>query len=62
MSNNWIFEKEAAEKMGIKPDTLRRLVKKGKWNIAITAPNGRNFQYLERDLNRVLNQFSTLTK
>lgn len=59
---NWIAEEEAAAKIGYRPRVLRMYVKAGKLNIAYTNINGRSFQYLERDIDKVLLQNSTFIK
>jgi hypothetical protein len=59
-SVQWIPEKEAAQKVNRRPYTLRRLVKSGKWPIAYTAPNQRGYQYNLKDIDRLLESFSTL--
>ena len=51
----WINEKEAAEKLGYKPDTLRRYVKSGKLDISFTTVRGKKFQYDEKGIDKVLN-------
>jgi hypothetical protein len=56
---NWIPEAEAAKKVGRKPRTLRNLVKKGLWDVAYSAPNGRTFFYDERGIEKVLLKFSS---
>lgn len=55
---NWISEKEASEKLGYKPRTLRKYVKGGKFNIAISSITGRKYHYSETDIIRLQNQFS----
>lgn len=52
----WLNEKAAAERIGYKPETLRRYVKAGKLKITFTHLNGRNFKYLERDIIKVFNE------
>lgn len=63
MANNWIKEKEAAEKLGFTPRTLRRKVmgKKKYKALSITYTNvsGRNYFYDENDINKILNQNKT---
>lgn len=59
---NWLKEEVAAEKIGYRPRVLRRHVKAGRLNIAYTNLNGRAFQYLERDIDRVLMANSTFIK
>lgn len=58
---NWISESDAARKVNKAPKTLRRLVKSGKWPVNYTAPNGRGYQYSEKDLDKLLKSFSTVT-
>jgi predicted site-specific integrase-resolvase len=55
----WLHEKQAAEKIGYKPETLRKYVKKGRLNVAFTNLNGRRFQYCEEDLDKLLLENST---
>jgi hypothetical protein len=62
MANNWIPEKEAAEKLRLKPRTLRKKVQgviTPVLSIAYTNVSGRNFQYDEKDIEKVLNQNKT---
>ena len=58
----WIPEKEAAALVQRKPYTLRRLVKKGAWPIAYTAPNQRGYQYCLRDIERFLLENSSVVR
>lgn len=60
-SVQWIDEKTAARKVNLAPITLRRLVKRGKWQVPYTAPNGRNYQYDERAIDQLLRSFSNVT-
>lgn len=52
----WISEKEAAEKLGYQPETLRRYCKGFKLPISYTHVNGRSFKYSEQDIEKMLNQ------
>jgi predicted site-specific integrase-resolvase len=61
-SPDWVKESEAAEKLGYKPATLRRYVKRGSLNIAYTTLRGRRFQYNMTDIDRLLLENSTFIK
>lgn len=56
----WISETEAAEKVGISPETLRRYCKSGKLSISYTHVNGRNFKYSEKDIEQLLFDNATI--
>jgi len=56
---NWIKEIEAAKKIGRSPRLLRKHANSGLWKINYTAPNGRGYMYLEKDLEKMLDSFST---
>lgn len=45
VDTTWVKEDLAAEMLGYKPRTLRKAVKDGSINIAVTNTNGRNWQY-----------------
>jgi hypothetical protein len=52
-SIQWIPESEAAKLVNRKPRTLRRLVKKGTWNVTYTTLNGRSYCYDEKGIREV---------
>jgi predicted site-specific integrase-resolvase len=58
----WIKEQEAAEMLGYKPETLRKLVKSGKLNIAFTCLNNRKFLYCKNNIERELLAHSNYVK
>ena len=62
LDQNWIPEKQAAERLNRKPETLRALVKKGKIPLEFTHINGRTFQYSERSIEKVLLKNSSVIK
>lgn len=57
---DWISEKEAAQKIGISPETLRRYAKSGKLNVSYTHFNNRNFQYDLKGIEKVLFRNATI--
>jgi predicted site-specific integrase-resolvase len=59
-SPNWIKESEAAQMIGISPETLRRYTKAGKLDISYTSVRGRNFQYDQNDIEKLLNKNAVL--
>jgi hypothetical protein len=50
----WILEAEAAKMLNVKPVTLRKNVKNRKIPIGYTSVRGRNFQYNELDIVKLL--------
>jgi predicted site-specific integrase-resolvase len=58
----WIEEQQAAKMFGYKPITFRRYVKFGKLNIAYFTLHGKRFQYNLIDIEKVMEQHSTLIK
>lgn len=59
-SNKWLIEREAAERLGYKPEVLRRYCKTGKLFISFTHLNGRKFRYSEQDIEKRLNDNATI--
>jgi predicted site-specific integrase-resolvase len=56
----WIDEKQAAERMGYQPETLRRYCKSGKLPISFTSVKGRSFKYSEKDIENFLFENATI--
>lgn len=59
---DWMPESEAAKMVSRKTIVLRRHAKSGKWNIAYTHLNGRNFHYSKKDIEKLFNENSTKTR
>ena len=57
---DWIKEKEAADLLGYKPETLRKKVKSGQLAIAYSTITGRNFFYNRLDIDKLLTAHSNL--
>ena len=61
MKASWIHEEEAAKKVGYKSHKhFRRLVRERKIPIAYSSVRGRNFQYNEKDIEKLLLTNSTI--
>ena len=56
----WISEKEAAERLGRKPETIRKLVKSGKWQINFSAINNRRYHYDLKGIEKLMLQNSSV--
>lgn len=63
MVTNWLKESEAAERLGYKPETLRKKVKGQlpRFPVRVTYTNihGKRWQYSEKDIMAVLNHNAT---
>jgi predicted site-specific integrase-resolvase len=57
---DWINERQAAERLGYQPETLRRYCKSGKLAISFTHVRNRNFQYDQRDIEKLLYENATI--
>lgn len=58
----WLSEKEASELLQRKPETLRKNVTKGVWDIKYSAINGRRYMYSKVDLEKLIERHSNKIK
>jgi uncharacterized protein YjcR len=57
---HWMPEKDAAAMLGLKPQTLRKYVKTGKWSIALSRLSERCYLYSKGDIDNLLLENSTV--
>lgn len=58
----WLSEKAASELLQRKPETIRKNVTKGVWDVRYSAINGRKYMYSKADLDKLIERHSCKVK